>query len=969
MTLERPPGPEAPPRPARITLTYLAFGLLWIWFTDGFLAGFGLDGRDWFLAAAGKGTAFVLLSAALIFGLARREFRVAAHAAHLLRAVADGTTDAMFVKDRDGRYLLFNAAAARLVGKTVAEVLGRDDTALFDPDGARRVMALDRCIMESGRPLTSEEVLTSAGVTRTYLATKAPYRDETGAVAGVIGISRDVTDHKRDEESLRDSVWRFRSVFEHAATGIGITDPDGRFLQCNPAYCATLGLTEAELREADLAQLIHPDDRAENMALLRQLSAGEIPGYEIENRFLHASGEPRWVHKWVTALRDAEGRTKCLMALVTDVTERRRSEAELRASEERSRKGAALLSAVMDALPVSVIIADPVGRIVRTNPASERIWGRAPTADSVDGYREYVGYWPDTGRRIEPHEWPMSRAVLNGLTATAVGVTIERAGDRTRRRLELSAAPVIGDAGERLGGVVACLDVTERVAAETLLTSVLDNVLDAVIGIDEGGTVRSFNRAAERIFGFTAAEVLGRNVNTLMPEPDRSRHDGYLANYLTTGSAKVIGAGREVVARRKNGETFPADLAVSAFWLDDHRYFTGVVRDISERRQLEDQYRHAQKMEAVGRLAGGIAHDFNNLLTVINGYSKIVLDEMPDGDPHRESVGMVRDAGKRAAVLTRQLLAFSRKQVLQPTTLNLNDLLDGMSRMLAQLIGADVDLTVRGAPEPWPVRADAGQVEQVVMNLAVNARDAMPTGGRLTIETGNVTLDTGYTAAHPEARPGEYVRLAVTDTGCGMDVVTKARIFEPFFTTKGENGTGLGLATVFGIVKQSGGHVEVYSELGVGTTFKVYLPRDRSDPSPADSAGALRAPPTRGSETVLLAEDEDGVRRLAKMVLQRAGYTVLEAHHGGEALRICEQHEGPIHLLATDVVMPNMGGRQAAERLRAMRPEMKVLFLSGYTDDTVVRHGVLEAEVAFLQKPFSPDALAQKVREVLDAAR
>ncbi|MDY3557942.1 GAF domain-containing protein [Gemmata sp. JC673] len=395
--------------------------------------------------------------------------------------------------------------------------------------------------------------------------------------------------------------------------------------------------------------------------------------------------------------------------------------------------------------------------------------------------------------------------------------------------------------------------------------------------------------------------------------------------------------------------------------------WVGVIDDVTDRRQLEDQFRQAQKMEAVGRLAGGVAHDFNNLLTVINGFSKIVLDTLPSGTPHRESVEMIRDAGQRAAVLTRQLLAFSRKQVLQPTSLNLDDLLAGMSRILAQLIGADVDLTVRGAPEPWVVQADAGQIEQVVMNLAVNARDAMPTGGQLTIETANVTLDAGYVSVHPEARPGQYVRLAVTDTGCGMDAATKARIFEPFFTTKGENGTGLGLATVFGIVKQSGGHIEVYSEVGVGTTFKAYLPRDRSAPSSSESGAALRPTPARGSETVLLAEDEDGLRRLAKMVLQRAGYTVLEARHGGEALHLCERHDGPIHLLATDVVMPSMGGRQAAERLRVLRPEMRVLFLSGYTDDTVVRHGVLEADVAFLQKPFSPDALVQKVREVLDA--
>ncbi len=393
----------------------------------------------------------------------------------------------------------------------------------------------------------------------------------------------------------------------------------------------------------------------------------------------------------------------------------------------------------------------------------------------------------------------------------------------------------------------------------------------------------------------------------------------------------------------------------------------GSWADITERKLLEDQFRQAQKMEAVGRLAGGVAHDFNNLLTVITGYSELVLGQLRAADPLHGFVEQIRQAGDRAAGLTRQLLAFSRKQVLMPATLDLNFLMKEMEKMLHRLIGEDIDLLVNPHVPLWPIKADPGQVEQVLMNLVVNARDAMPQGGKLTIETGNVVLDASYVGRHPEVQPGEYVLLAVSDTGCGMDAATQARIFEPFFTTKGDKGTGLGLATVYGIVKQSGGSIDVYSELGVGTAFKIYLPHDREQRAESKSSPGLKAT-TRGTETVLLAEDEPGVRSLAKFVLESNGYMVLEAKNGGEALLLCEQYEGPIHMLVTDVVMPQLSGPKLAERLLALRPKMKVLYLSGYTDDAIVHHGVLNSGTPFLQKPFTPASLALKVREVLDSS-
>jgi two-component system cell cycle sensor histidine kinase/response regulator CckA len=381
----------------------------------------------------------------------------------------------------------------------------------------------------------------------------------------------------------------------------------------------------------------------------------------------------------------------------------------------------------------------------------------------------------------------------------------------------------------------------------------------------------------------------------------------------------------------------------------------------TERKTLKEQYLQSQKMEAIGQLAGGVAHDFNNLLTVILGYSDLLLSGMGDANPRRDLVEQMKGAGERAAGLTRQLLAFSRRQVLAPRVLDLNAVVADLEKMLRRVIGEDVTLTTDLQPDLDPVKADPGQIEQVLMNLAVNARDAMPTGGSLVIETRNVELDDA------SIRSGPHVLLAIADTGHGMTPEIRARIFEPFFTTKEKGkGTGLGLATVYGIVQQSGGHIAVSSKPGQGTIFKVYLPRTQEVVARGKSPRTT-APAPRGSEMVLLVEDEDAVRSLARLVLRRAGYRVLEAADGDEALRVVGRHQGPIHLLVADVVLPGQDGRQVAERLLGSHPGLKVLFLSGYTEDAVVRHGILEDQVHFLAKPYSPAVLAQKVREVLDA--
>lgn len=504
---------------------------------------------------------------------------------------------------------------------------------------------------------------------------------------------------------------------------------------------------------------------------------------------------------------------------------------------------------------------------------------------------------------------------------------------------------------------------TARDASELRMRRLWESGIVGITIADDAGVLHEANETFLRMIG-QEQQALGTLTWTELTPRDAPEESSKLTDELRTSG---VARPREMQLTRKNGQRIPTLVAAASLTGNRHIF---ISLDQSDRKTLEDQFRRAQKLEAVGRVVGGVAHEFNNLLSVILGYSDLVLGGLPPADPLRADVTEIRSAAIHAADLTRQLLGFGRQQVIQPEILDANEILKGMERMLRRLLGAQVTLVIHPSPSLTKVRSDAGQLQQIVMNLAVNARDAMPKGGMLTIETANVTLDADYVRTHPDVKAGPYMKLTVRDEGEGMDPTTLGRMFEPFFSTKERGkGTGLGLWVVFGIVEQNGGHVAVASEPGRGTVVDIYLPRAEGAPESIPPSAPVASASLGGSETILLVEDDDQVRAVVRGMLRRAGYHVLEAPNGGEALLICEKHHGAIDLLLSDMVLPHMSGRELAERVAPLRPDMKLLFMSGYTDDPVVRDGVLNASVAFLQKPFTPDALARKIREVLGPPR
>jgi len=865
------------------------------------------------------------------------------------RDIFEHATIGMYRTTPDGRILLANPALLRMLGYGTLEALAARNLERtgFEPGQDRKEFREE--IESVGEVVGLESVWTRTDGTSVSVRESARVvRDGNGDVLYYEGTVEDITERKQAEQALKASETRFRSLIEHSMDLLVIIGADGRLRYASPSATLLLGYDPGELMGHDVFSYVHPDHVLGARAALGRALQGDTASIRETFRFRHRDGSWRALESVVTNLLD-EPTVAGVVLNARDVTDRSRAEEELRASEERLQS---LFAGIDDAL----FVHDTEGWIIDCNDAACRHFGY--TREELFAMRTSEVDAPEFASRFRER---LEEQLRSGRFSWE-GVHVTKDG----RRVAVDIHSTVIDYHGTKAVLAVMRDITERKGSEEALrrseADFRGLVEHAPLGIyrsTRSGQFLTVNPALIKMLGYAWAEdVLRLDM----------AHDVYAEPAERDRLIRETPYQTEVQWKRRDGSHITVRLTSHGLpsRAGEEESYEGLVEDVTEQRSLENQYRQAQRMEAVGRLAGGVAHDFNNILTAITGYSDLLLEDLGPDDPKRSDVEEIQAAALRAAALTRQLLAFSRKQVLQTRVLDLNVVVQTLEKMLHRLIGEDVKLEFSLASALGAVRADPGQIEQIVLNLAVNSRDAMPNGGSLTIETADVDLDEAYVREHMGASPGRYVMLAVSDTGIGMDAETRSHVFEPFFTTKElGKGTGLGLATVYGIVKQSGGSVWVYSEPGRGTTIKIYLPH--VDELPEELKLSAPAQPVAGGrETVLLAEDDPSVRAVVSEVLAQKGYNVLSAPDGQVALKMASGQPGQIRLLVTDIVMPGMTGRELAEALMAERPGLRVLYMSGYTDDAVIRHGVLAEGMPYLQKPFTPRALASKVREILD---
>jgi PAS domain S-box-containing protein len=869
----------------------------------------------------------------------------------------------MYRTTTQGRSLAANPALAKMLGYDSAEevITAITDTAhqlWMDPDERSRCVKL---LEAHGAVHGFECRFRRKDGTAIWVSINLRKVCPDERTAYFEGFIVDIAERKRIEDALRKSEEKFEKAFLSSPAVTILFKPDvegNRIVEVNQAFEYATGYSREEVighTSRELGLWADPRDLAE---FLRQVRAtGRIRNFEFA--FRTKTGEIRLA---VVSVESIEIDAKpCAIATVIDVTEQKRAQRAIQQANEAvlkaERQYRLMFNSVSDAIFVHKFAEDGApGHFIEVN----------------DNACRYLGYTREELLQMEPSqidspeehaEIPVrAKKILADGHLIWEGSHVAKDG----RRIPVEVNTHLADLDGSPMIVSSVRDISERKKIEETIRTLavaIEQTSETVVITNCDGTIQYCNPAFEKVTGYTKEEAIGLNPRVLKSGKHDYRFYGQMWATITEGR---IWAGH-LTNKRKDGSLFEEDATISPIRDAAGRIsgFVAVKRDVTERLQLEDQLRQAQKLESIGRLAGGVAHDFNNLLTVINGYGDLLLKRLVAPDPLRAYAIHIREAGERAASMTKQLLAFSRKQVIEPRVLDLNATIAESVPMLQPLIGEDVVLKTLLGDGLGQVLADADQIHQVLMNLAVNARDAMPDGGRLDIVTANIELDAeNSTAIDPERLPGRYVLMTVTDTGKGMDEATRQRIFEPFFTTKEiGRGTGLGLSTVYGIIRQNGGWVDVASEIGVGTSFQVYFPRIDACPAPKDVGNS---PVTDGGqETILVVEDQTTVRHFAVTALRQYGYRVVDASGGEEAISLAGRYAGEIHLLLTDVVMPGMSGKELSERLEELRPNLKVLFTSGYTADVISNRGVLDRGVTFLHKPFSPEELAAKVREVL----
>lgn len=811
-------------------------------------------------------------------------------------------------------------------------------------------------------------------------------------------LRHEVIEHQQAEKKLWESEAFYHDLVETSHDLVWRCDAKGRFTFLNRAWERTHSYQLEEMLGRPFVDFQSPEVAArDSQEFGRHLAGGSVIAYETTH--LSKSGDEIYLAFNAIPLFDAAGRIVGTQGTAHDITARKQAELEIqRQNRELTLLNQVIASSASTQEPTTLLEAACRELALAFNAPRVTVALLNEQRTAAEMAAEYLapGQPALMNQTIPIHDSSSFRYLLtqkSPLFAADAQNDPRLAPFRNlihqRNTASLLLLPlvindtVIGSLNLEMvephsfsaGEISLAWNVADEVAtalsrlrlAQThrRLITAIEQTADSVIITDVAGNIVYVNPAFERASGYSLAEVLGRNPRLLKSGQQDAAF--YEAMWATLRAGQVWHG--QLMNKKKDGTLYTEDATISPV-RDENEvviYYVAVKRDMTRELQLEEQYRQAQKLESVGRLAGGVAHDFNNILTAIMGHAGLALRIIPADHPAYSDIRGIQQSAERAANLTRQLLAFARRQMIEPRVINLNDLILNLDKLLRRLIREDIELVTLPAPDLGQVKADPGQLEQVLLNLVINARDAMPEGGKLTLETANVTLDRSYTRQRAEVIPGEYVLLAVSDTGIGMTEEVKEHIYEPFFTTKEVGqGTGLGLATCFGIVKQNGGHISFYSEPDHGTTFKVYLPRVEEAVQPLPRPVKPSALPP-GIETILLVEDEPVLQELATRTLRGLGYTVLEAANGEEALQVVQDRGGQeIHLVLTDVVMPRLGGKALANRLKALYPEIKILFMSGYTDETMMHRGILPAQAAFLQKPFTPTTLALKVREVLD---